>query len=273
MKVIVPSLGHLRTVDAEDVPQSTGRSSLRSGGSRPSSSRRSARGQARVSLSDAPFKGRQDGAFNMFPNPLFENSNASLVHSERSNNGTSDVGDVRDVRGHSAGSARLFSTSADVGGDFNSGSNWRKKSTNFVVPSARQIRCRGRGMVEMPPNYGKDEYAGAGEYVNPDAQGPYTAFGVLQPNVELKAGTRQDPLSKIEHARLLGESGRIISTKHNRIRVSPQYQQALHGSACLCDHEYPNSLEQLERQQKSAPVQPVSTMVPPAGGWHPHLAV
>ena len=209
----------------------------------------------------------------MCPNPLFENSNASLVHSERSNNGTSDVGDVRDVRGHSAGSARLFSTSADVGGDFNSGSNWRKKATNFVVPSARQIRCRGRGMVEMPPNYGKDEYAGAGEYVNPDAQGPYTAFGVLQPNVELKAGTRQDPLSKIEHARLLGESGRIISTMHNRIRVSPQYQQALHGSACLCDHEYPNSLEQLERQQKSAPVQPVSTMVPPAGGWHPHLAV
>jgi hypothetical protein len=60
-----------------------------------------------------------------------------------------------------------YGTSADVGGDFNSGSNWRKKATNFVVPSARQIRCRGRGMVDMPPNYGKDEYAGAGEYVNP----------------------------------------------------------------------------------------------------------
>jgi len=42
--------------------------------SRPGSSR-----SARVSLSEKAFRGRQEGAINLFPNPMFENSNASFV--------------------------------------------------------------------------------------------------------------------------------------------------------------------------------------------------
>ena len=80
---------------------------------------------------------------------------------------------------------------------------WRSPERDFAVPSPRQIRIRGRGgRVQLPPSsYGKDEFAGAGEYAHPAAHGPYSAFGVLEPGVELKAGTRQDPISKQEHVR------------------------------------------------------------------------
>ena len=42
--------------------------------SRPGSSR-----SARVSLSEKAFRGRQEGGINLFPNPMFENSNASFA--------------------------------------------------------------------------------------------------------------------------------------------------------------------------------------------------
>merc|ERR1719199_972818 len=47
------------------------------GSSGQGSSRISSR--ARVSLNDTPFVGRKDGAVNVFPNPLFECSNASFA--------------------------------------------------------------------------------------------------------------------------------------------------------------------------------------------------
>ena len=69
---------HLNTeslrVDDASTPN-TGRSSLRSGGS----SRRSSRGQSRLNRADKAFKCRQDRAINLFPTPLFDNSNAPLV--------------------------------------------------------------------------------------------------------------------------------------------------------------------------------------------------
>ena len=76
--------GNVRMGDDEPGSPLTCRSSLRSAGSRPGSSRRSSRGQARVSLNEKAFKGRQDGAINLFPNPLFDNSNGSLVYTDRS---------------------------------------------------------------------------------------------------------------------------------------------------------------------------------------------
>jgi len=222
---------HLNTASAaagqHDDARLTGRSSSRPGSSRPGSSRlRSAR--ARVSLSDQAFKGRAEGAVNLFPNPLFENSNASLAYTDRSHGaGRSEPG-TPSARRHSGGSATRFSTSYDVGGKIAMESRgWRSPERDFAVPSPRQIRIRGRGgRVQLPPSsYGKDEFAGAGEYAHPAAHGPYSAFGVLEPGVELKAGTRQDPISKQEHVRKLFESGKITTSKHNVIRDTPQHRQ------------------------------------------------
>ena len=244
----------------------TGRSSMRSTGSRPGTGRSSSRGQARISLSDQAFKGRQEGAVNLFPNPLFENSNASLSYTDRSH-ARSDPG-TPTARRHSGTSATRFSTSYDVGGKVGmEARGWRNPDRDFAIPSPRQIRYRGgRSRVDMPPSsYGKDEYAGAGEYANSDAHGPYTAFGVMQPGIQLKAGARQDPISKQEHIRQLFEAGKITSTLHNTIRDTPQHRQALYGSACTIDHDFPNSWDTLERQQRSEPVQAAKTMMPPAG--------
>jgi len=47
----------------------------------------------------------------------------------------------------------------------------------------------------------------------------------------------------------------------------------MYGASCSVTHDFINSWDTLERQQKSDPVQPAKTMVPPAGGYHPNLAV
>jgi hypothetical protein len=264
-------------VGQHDDARLTGRSSARSTGSRPGSSgRRSESARARVSLSDQAFKGRAMGAVNMFPNPLFENSNASLAYTDRSHGaGRSDPGTPL-ARQHKGGAATRFSTSFDVGGKIAmEGRGWRSPERDLAVPSPRQIRMCGRGgRVQLPPSsYEKDVYAGAGEHAHPAAHGPYSAFGVLEPGIELKAGTRQDPISKQESVRQLYESGKITTSKHNCIRDTPQYRQAMYGTVFTVDHDYPNSWENLFLQPRSEPVQPVKTMVPPAGGYHPNLAV
>ena len=131
---------HLNTeslrVDDASTPN-TGRSSLRSGGSsRPSSSRRSSRGQSRVNLADKAFKGRQDGAINLFPNPLFDNSNASLVYTDRSSQGGRSEAGSPANRQH-GGSAGVVRFSKDAGSPLGGRADfedhaWRSPERDFA---------------------------------------------------------------------------------------------------------------------------------------------
>jgi hypothetical protein len=41
--------------------------------------------------------------------------------------------------------------------------------------------------------------------------------------------------------RLLGESGRIICTRHNSVREAPQYQQSMHGAGCVVSEPKPET--------------------------------
>lgn len=255
--------------------------------SRPTSGRRSARGQtARVSIRDLAFAGRDERAQNMFPNPLFHHSNNCLASARSGAESSRPSSAV--TRQHSATSAAIrFARSPETARSERRADEDGSASDVFgtaVIVSPRGIRTRLRQhIVEMPlPSSTKQSCGPAldvlahddgGEHAQPCADGACNAVGTMEQACELKAGARPDVLGLQEHVRLLGDTGRIITTKHNPIRDVPQYQQAFSADSFGPKEWFPNSWDTVQRLPRSDPVSRAQTRQAPAGAYHPNLSL